>query len=127
MLNGCLWQKSSGNNELDSSTVKNLTDGRQCVLCPSQVLRCILRSVGSWLHSVNKCQRWLSFDDGLGPGDEEGQGVGLTHALEAGEGRHSDADTFGADGITDGIENPQWEAETVLEAASIRVCAVVGI
>lgn len=119
MLDGRLWQESSGNNELDSGTVKNLTDRRQCVLCPSQVLRCILRSIGSWLHGVDKCEGWLSLNDSLGPRNEESQGVGLTHTLEAGEGRHSNADTFGTDGLADGIENPQWEAEAVLDATSI--------
>lgn len=76
---------------------------------------------------MNEGKLRLSLNDCLSPGDESGERVLHTHALEFGEGRHSDTDTFGTNGVADGVKNTKRESNSVLEGTAVLVGTIVGV
>ena len=127
VLDSSFGSKSSCNDELDSRTADNLSDGFKSIICLWDIVGRVISSFDSWLDSVDKRQRGLSIDDSLRPRYENGQGIGLTHALEAREGRHPNADALRAYSIADSVEDSQGEAESVFETAPVRVCSVIAV
>lgn len=79
------------------------------------------------LDRVNEGKLRLSLNDCLSPGDKSGERVLHTHALEFGEGRHSDTDALGTNGVADGVKNTKGESHSVLEGATVLVGTVVGV
>lgn len=79
------------------------------------------------LDRMNEGKLRLSLNDCLSPGDESGERVLHTHALEFGEGRHSDTDTFGTNGVADGVKNTKRESNSVLEGTTVLVGTIVGV
>lgn len=78
------------------------------------------------LDGVDVCELGLGGKHGADPRLERSQRVGLAHALERAEGRGAKADAVGTNSVGYGIDNAQRETDTVLQAATVLVSAVVG-
>ena len=106
---------STSHHKFDTRFSDNVTYRVERVCWFARLFSGIRCARDSSLNSVDICQLGLVFDERARKWLEYGKGIILTHVLEFGEGRDSDTDSVGTNGIGDGIEHSERESESVLE------------
>lgn len=126
MLQGSVGHVSASSHKPNTLPLveNDFPDGVQSVLDEPFVLRCHETPA---LYCVNIGKRGLSLNDCLGPGNKSSERVLHTHALEFGEGRHSNTDTLGTNSVADGVKDTEGEPHSILDGTAILIGTVVGV